>query len=140
MSRWTVIRSGKVINTVSAADEAAARIGTAPGDLVVESASGNIGDSWTGVAFEPAPPPAPPVPEEVTMRQARDVLIDMGLIDQVEAAIDAIPDQTARRKARNAWEHSQTVQRRFGLVQQLVPALGLSEAQLDSLFIQAAQR
>lgn len=85
-------------------------------------------------------PPPPPIPGEVTMRQARDVLIDTDMIDQVEAAIDAIADPLAKRKARNAWEYSSAVQRGNGLLAQLAPALGLTSEQLDNLFLEASKR
>lgn len=98
-----------------------------------------LGAAWDGQAFTPAPPPSL-IPSEVTMRQARDVLIDMDLIDQVEAAIDAIADPLAKRKARNAWEYSSAVQRGNGLLAQLAPALGLTSEQLDNLFLEASKR
>ena len=84
---------------------------------------------------EPAPGP-PPVPPEVTMRQARLALLGAGLLDGVTAAIDALPEPT-RTAARIEWEYSTTVQRHRGLVLQLGTALGMSSAQLDALFIAA---
>ena len=83
-------------------------------------------------------PPAPPVvPAEVTMRQARLALHAAGLLASVEAAIDALPDPP-RSAARIEWDHSQTVQRNRGIVQQLGTALGMTSEQLDALFIAAA--
>jgi len=80
---------------------------------------------------------APGVPGEVTMRQARLALLAAGKLDAVEAAINALPDPP-KSAARITWEHSQTVQRYNGFVSQLAPALGMSEAQIDGLFIAAA--
>ena len=71
------------------------------------------------------------------MRQARLALHGAGLLAQVEAAIDALPDPP-RAAARIEWDHSQTVQRSRGLVVQMGAALGMTDAQLDALFIGAA--
>lgn len=91
-----------------------------------------------GDTLPPDPPPGPPpVPSEATMRQARLALLGAGLLDDVTAAIDALPEPT-RTAARIEWEYSTTVQRHRGLVQQLSTALGMSAAQLDALFIAAA--
>lgn len=76
------------------------------------------------------------VPAEVTMRQARRALRLAGKLAQVEAAIDGLPEPQ-RTDARIDWDHSQTVQRHRPLVQLLAPALGLSESDLDQLFILA---
>ena len=85
----------------------------------------------------PAVDAPPAVPAEVTMRQARLALHAAGLLSSVEAAIDALPDPP-RSAARIEWDHSQTVQRNRGIVQQLGTALGMSSAQLDALFVAAA--
>ena len=82
---------------------------------------------------------APPsIPQEVTMRQARLALFGAGLLDSVDAAIEGIANPTQRRAAQIEWNHSQTVQRSRGLVVELGAALGLTEAQIDALFITAA--
>lgn len=87
---------------------------------------------------EPAPPPPPPpVPQAVTMRQARLVLLGAGLLPQVEAAIDALPEPQ-KSAAKIEWEYSQEVQRYNGFVSQLAATLGFSESQLDELFITAS--
>ena len=80
----------------------------------------------------------PPVPQSVTMRQARLALLGAGLLDDVDAAIAAIPDPTQRRAAEIEWEYAQTVDRTSAFTQQLAAGLGLTEQQLDSLFTQAA--
>lgn len=79
----------------------------------------------------------PKAPTEVTMRQARLALADAGLLPAVDAAIEGMqePQKTA---ARIEWEYSGTVQRNKPLVLALAPALGLTETQLDELFVRAA--
>lgn len=86
-----------------------------------------------------APPPeVPQVPASVSMRQARLALDQVGLLDDVEAAIAAIPNAAQRRKAQIEWEYAQEVQRRHGLVPAMAQALGMTDAQLDDLFLLAA--
>jgi hypothetical protein len=96
---------------------------------------------WLAEGNEPLPADSviPPKVTEVTMRQARLALLGAGLLDDVDAALNAIPNEAQRKAALIEWEFSNTVQRDMSLVQQLAPALGLSEQQLDNLFAQAAQ-
>lgn len=77
------------------------------------------------------------IPASVTMRQARLALLAAGKLALVEAAIASLsePDKTA---AQIEWEYSNEVQRSNGLVASLGPALGMTEAELDALFVQAA--
>lgn len=94
---------------------------------------------WDGTnATPPPPPPAPnPVPQEITMRQARLVLLGAGLLSGVQTAIDGLPEPQ-RSAANIEWEFSNTLQRRNPFVLTLGPALGLSAEQIDALFIQGA--
>jgi len=82
-------------------------------------------------------PPAPVVPGAVTMRQARLALLGAGLLSQVDVEIGALPSPQ-KEAAQIEWEYSQEVQRHNGFVSLLAPSLGLTEAQLDQLFITAA--
>ena len=76
------------------------------------------------------------VPQSVTMRQARLALLGAGLLPAVTAAVDAMPepDKTA---AQITWEFAATVDRGFGMVPALAAAMGMTEAQIDDLFIAA---
>lgn len=87
--------------------------------------------------YVPPPPPVPVVPTAVTMRQARLALLGAGLLGDVEASINALPSPQ-KEAARIEWEYSQEVQRHNGFVSVLAPSLGLTESQLDQMFIQAA--
>lgn len=88
----------------------------------------------------PAPiAPSDPFPQVVTMRQARLALLAIGKLAHVATAIAAIPDPMQRQAAQIEWEYSATVERNRPFVQMLAPALGLSSAQLDQLFIEAAK-
>lgn len=77
------------------------------------------------------------VPQAVTMRQARLALLGAGMLAAVQTAIDAM-QEPAKSAAQITWDHSTEVQRSNGLVAQLAPALGLTSAEVDSLFIAAA--
>jgi len=80
----------------------------------------------------------PEIPQTVTMRQARLALLAAGKLSAVDAAIASLPSPQ-KEAAQIEWEFSSVVDRNRPLVQTLGPALGLSEAELDALFIQAAQ-
>jgi hypothetical protein len=85
---------------------------------------------------EYAPPPAA-VPAAVTMRQARLALLDAGLLDKVETALEALPGRDGQA-AQISWEYSAEVHRQSELVTALAPALGVNGEQLDALFVAAA--
>lgn len=76
------------------------------------------------------------VPKVVTMRQARLALLGAGLLPGVTAAINAM-DSPQKEGAQIEWEYSQTVERNRGFVLLLGAALGLTELQLDNLFVAA---
>lgn len=79
------------------------------------------------------------VPKSITVRQARQQLIVMGLIAQVESIIENTVDATQKAVLRNYWEYSQAFERNSPALVELGQGLGLTEAQLDDLFYQAAQ-
>jgi hypothetical protein len=81
---------------------------------------------------------APPdIPQVVTMRQARRALLATGMLAQIPNAIAALPSPQ-KEQAEIDWEYSQDVHRNWPLVKQLAPSLGLTEGQIDQLFIIAA--
>jgi len=75
-----------------------------------------------------------PVPDEITMRQARLRLLGAGMLGAVESAIAALPEPV-KSAAKIEWEYSQVVKRKNGFVEQLAPVIGWSEKQVDDLFI-----
>lgn len=81
---------------------------------------------------------APVVPQSVTMRQARLALLGAGKLAMVDAAIDSMPEPN-KSAARIEWEYSNEVQRHNGFVEALGPALGMTSAQIDALFVAAAK-
>jgi len=83
--------------------------------------------------------PIPTVPSEVSRRQLKEWLIQVDLIDEVETALNAIPDAKQKRLALNWWTESQTFRRDHALVTQLGAVLSLSSAQIDAAFIAASK-
>lgn len=84
------------------------------------------------------PQVVPQVPQVVTMRQARLALLGAGLLAQVDAAIDALPEPQ-KSAARIEWDYSSEVHRNRPFVQQLAAALGMDDAALDAMFVEAAK-
>ena len=79
----------------------------------------------------------PAVPTVVTMRQARLALLQAGVLPLVESAIASM-ESPAKEAAKIEWEYSQEVQRNKPFVQLLGASLGLTEEQLDNLFLLAS--
>ena len=88
-------------------------------------------------AYVPPPPEPVAVPQIVTMRQARRVLLAAGRLTDVNNAINALPSP-AKEEAQIDWEYGQEVQRHNGFVSLLAPVLGMTEADMDALFIAGA--
>ena len=76
------------------------------------------------------------VPESITPRQARLVLLSFGLLDQIEAAMAAIEDPAQRKAAQIEWEFASEVRRTHPLVQAFAQQLGWDSEQIDQLMIQ----
>lgn len=91
------------------------------------------GDHWE---IEDAKPPVAPVPEVVTMRQARLALLGAGSLHQVNGAIAAMPGDEGEA-ARIEWEYARVVQRDSALVVRLAEGLGMYPEQVDALFVAA---
>lgn len=77
------------------------------------------------------------IPSFVTMRQARLALLQQGLLSQVQIAIDSLPSPQ-KEAAQIEWDYSSEVHRNKPFVQLLSAALGLTEEQLDDLFVLAS--
>src|SRR3990167_2007760 len=128
-----IIEGGAVANTI-----AIEALTSLPGVTLIDADlhGGTIGWLWDGETLTPPPEPAA-IPAAVTMRQARLALLGAGLLSSIDAAIDALPSPQ-KEAARIEWEYSQEVQRHNGFVSALAPALGLTQEQVDALFLQAA--
>lgn len=111
---------------------------------------GSMVDSWAQQADAVAPPPPPPpgtvngIPQEVTRRQARTALALAGKLALVQGCIDAIPDAMQREVVQIEWDDSQTFQRQRPTLVALATGaapygLGMTLAELDALFVEAAK-
>lgn len=133
-NRYALIRAGVVVNVARAAADWP---GLTEYDQAVQLADDQAvapGDYYAAGVFAA---PAPRVPQAVTMRQARLALFSAGLLSAVDTAIDALPEPQ-RTAARIEWDYSNELQRSNPLVAALTPALGLTDAQVDALFIAAS--
>jgi len=127
-----IIQNNRIAGTATDAYTGPDAYIDAPADFDLERMGDYVVDGGT-VSI-----PSPGVPQSVTMRQARLALHAAGLLTLVDAAIASMPepDKTA---AQITWEFAQTVDRQFGMVPQLAAALGMTETQIDDLFIAAAK-
>lgn len=110
---------------------------TIPGEWVE---CGNAGPGWVRVngEFQAAVTP-PAVPAKVTRRQARQALLLAGKLQMVEPAINAIPDATQRAMIMIEWQDSLEFERNRPTLVALATAIGMTSADLDALFVQAAK-
>lgn len=75
-----------------------------------------------------------PVPQQVTMRQARLALLNAGLLDDVEVVIAA-----AGREAQLEWEYASVVERSNPVIAIVQQQQGVTDEQIDDLFREAAK-
>ncbi|MFN8994310.1 MAG: hypothetical protein ACK5X3_11705 [Pseudomonadota bacterium] len=93
-------------------------------------ADGSVAYVWSVVEIPP-----PPVPSEIQMWQARAMLIRMNMLASVNAAVAA----SGNAEIQNAWEYAPNVVRRSAFVNAMAGALGLTDEQIDNLFIEGAK-
>lgn len=91
-----------------------------------------VGGEWVA-------PPQPMVPESVTPYQFRLWLLRHNVsLAQIDSMLEALPQET-KDEARVAWEYGLEVRRYHPLIEQFGAALGLSPAQIDEAFREAAE-
>jgi hypothetical protein len=102
---------------------------------------------WNGEALEPCDPPPPPpppppsVPREISLFQARALLMNMPgsapgrtFFQDVDDALRALGGVELQ-----AWEYVAVIPRNSALVAALAAQFNLTEAALDDMFLAAAQ-
>lgn len=89
--------------------------------------------SWTG---RNRTPEEKRVGVSVTMRQARLALLQQGLLSTVNAAVAGLPEGE-KEAAEIQWEYGSEVNRLSPLVVGLMPTLGMSDEEIDALFVLA---
>lgn len=109
--------------------------------LAEDNADFQAFNAWLDEGNTPdAPPVVPPTPpHSVTMRQARLALLEAGQLAAINAAIAGMPSPQ-REAAQIEWEFAATVDRDSAFLQGLAQVLGLTEAQIDALFLLAASK
>jgi hypothetical protein len=125
--RAAIIENGVVANIIEADN-----LGVFPG--LIDAIGADIGDLWDGSTFTKPPAPPPVVPQSVSRFQALAALSNAGLLTQAQNAVNASPNPLVPL----AWNNAQTFDRNSSTVATLGPALGLTDAQIDSLFIAAS--
>lgn len=73
------------------------------------------------------------IPKSITMRQARLYLLSLGLLDEVEAIV------SQDRAWQIEWEYASEVRRDWVNLINMATSLGMTEEQLDDLFIKGSK-
>lgn len=105
-----------------------------------------VGEWLAGNPDFPIQPYVPPTIEEtrvtmpsLTARQLRLGLVNGGFsLAQVSAVIDAMPDGPEKETAEIEWEYATTFNRMHPLIAIVGGALGLSDEQIDAMWMAAA--
>lgn len=97
------------------------------------------GDFGAVAPYSPPPPVPTPIPHSVTRRQGRLALLEVGKLDDVEAAIGAIENPVERRAAEIEYE-ADTWERSNAFLQGMWAQLGGTETELDALFVLASEK
>ncbi len=74
------------------------------------------------------------VPKSVSMRQAELALLAAGLLDNIEALVATLP-----RTAQIEWRRAKDVERTHGLIAVVQAQTGMTDEQVDNLFIEAGK-
>jgi len=93
--------------------------------------------AWLAEGNTPDPyvPPPPPIPSTVTRFQARVALVQAGYFDTVNTYIATLPQTDVKRLA---WEDAAEWERASPTLNFLANMLGLSDTDVDDLFILAS--
>jgi hypothetical protein len=114
-----------------------------------EAAGNPKAEAWAAQPPQPSPDavwqggqwvtPTPNVPQAISARQIRLWLVRHGVsLAMVDAAIDGIQDAMTREAVRVEWEYAPHVERTHAWLVPMAAALGLTEAQVDAAFREAA--
>lgn len=78
------------------------------------------------------------IPQTVSRAQGKASLLSFGLLDDVEAYIEAMPEGVDKKLALLAYNETNEWHRESPFLQQMASEIGLTQEQLDNLFIVAA--
>lgn len=128
--RAHIVENGVVINTIVVES-----LDFIPG-LLDASLGGSIGDSWDGEMFT-SPEPSLSAPASITPRQGLLILSRYNLLDTVQTMLAGMTGQEGV-EARIDFEKANEWKREWPLLNGMATALGLSQAQVDQMFIEAS--
>jgi hypothetical protein len=94
---------------------------------------------WDGATLsEYVPPVQPPEPEyiptQISMRQARLILLQYGLLDTVSGIVAGLP-----QNYQIEWEYAQYAERSNPLIGMVATAAGMTTEQIDAMFLAGSQ-
>lgn len=92
-----------------------------------------------GAEILPCAEPPEPVPQQITRAQGKAALIMQGLWGAALDYVAAIQDQTQRALANVALHDTLTWERSSPFLNAAAAGLGMTDEQLDTLFIQASE-
>jgi hypothetical protein len=110
--------------------------------------SDDVEPSWLydGMVFAKPEPPSEPTPDErraampnLSARQLRLGLLELGKLDQVNTAIEALP-VPERLQAEIEWQFASEFRRLHPLIVQIMPILGLEDDAVDLAWMNASTR
>lgn len=81
--------------------------------------------------------PESSVPAEVTRRQLKLALHQLDMLTGVEAFLSSMPEENAKAEAYIWWNDSQTFERTHTVLISLSSAMGMTSAEVDSVFTYA---
>lgn len=136
IKRFALISAGVVTNVILAEQTFIDSQGMSAIEVAGNSTVG-VGDTYSGGIFS-RPAFVPPVPQSVTMRQARLALLAAGKLALVQPAIDSL-SEPIKSAAAIEWQFSNDVVRSNAFVSMLGAALGMSGGDLDALFVAAGK-
>lgn len=123
-----IIENGLVVNTIEVDSL----------DFLPNLIDGSIGGiGWRYIGGHLIPPeievPTFTVPTSITPRQARLKLLEVGLLDELEAII------TTNRAWQIEWEYATEVKRDSPLIDAVATQAGLTSEQVDAMFTEASK-
>jgi hypothetical protein len=129
-----VIVAGVVTNIIVVNPDDAATLAALNAVLLPDGAQVAVGSAYDGVSFTAPVLPMLPTPVAVlTPRQIRLVLNAANLRATVEAAVAA-----SSQDVKDMWEFSLEYRRDDAILNAMAAAIGISDAQLDAMFVQGA--
>lgn len=120
-----IVENNKVVNTIEVDS-----LDFLPN--LIDGEIGDIGWSYADGKLTPPEPTPEPIPQSITPRQARLKLLEVGLLDELEATI------TTNRSWQIEWEYATEVRRDSPLIDAVATQAGLTSEQIDQMFIEAS--